>query len=92
MQAKMELIAKLSKSIESINKHDFYELGAMKAPSKAIVTIMEAVCILLGLKDKDWTTAKKNLLCNPSNFMANLKNYDKDNLPLKLWKKIRPYA
>ena len=46
---------------------------------------MEAVCILLG-RDTDWKSAKA--LLQESNFMDQLKNYDKDNIPKKRIKKI----
>ena len=56
---------------------------------------MEGVCIMLDEKP-DWPTAKKVL--GDSQFLQNLKTYDKDNIPEPTIKKLqkstfrRPYA
>ena len=49
---------------------------------------MEAVCILLGEKT-DFDTAQKIL--GQSDFLEKLKNYDKDNIPQPVLKKLAKY-
>ena len=50
---------------------------------------MEGVCVMLDEKT-DWPTAKKVL--GDSNFLQNLKNYDKDNIPEPTIKKLQKRA
>ena len=50
---------------------------------------MEGVCVMLDEKP-DWPTAKKVL--GDSNFLNNLKNYDKDNIPEPTIKKLQKRA
>ena len=49
---------------------------------------MEGVCIMLDEKP-DWPTAKKVL--GDSQFLQNLKTYDKDNIPEPTIKKLQKY-
>jgi hypothetical protein len=50
---------------------------------------MEGVCVMLDEKP-DWPTAKKVL--GDSNFLNNLKGYDKDNIPEPTIKKLQKSA
>ncbi|XP_037092151.1 dynein heavy chain 6, axonemal-like [Pollicipes pollicipes] len=51
--------------------------------------VLEAVCILLGAKT-DWSTAKQIL--SDSNFLKRLMEYDKENIPETVLKKIKKYV
>ncbi len=52
------------------------------------MTVMSAVCLLLGRKET-WEDSKK--LLNEINFLTMLKEYDKDNIDPKLIKKLTVY-
>lgn len=65
--------------------------------------VLEAVCILKGIKasrvkdtnsgkmvDDYWESSKKMLM--DSDFLQSLRVYDKDNIPVKIIEKIRPYV
>ena len=58
------------------------------AQAPAVQIPREGVCIMLDEKP-DWPTAKKVL--GDSNFLNNLKNYDKDNIPEPTIKKLQKY-
>jgi dynein heavy chain len=64
-----------------------YMKGFPKPPPLVQLT-MEAVCILLGEKP-DWDTAKKVL--SDKDFMRNLYDFDKDNIPEKTIKALKKY-
>ena len=51
-------------AIHNIDKNDIMEMRSMKNPSEIVQQVMEAVCILLGVK-ADWPTAKL-LLADPA--------------------------
>lgn len=42
-------------------------------------------------KNFTWANCQK-MMNNPNQFIDRLKNYDKNNMPLKVWKQIRPFA
>jgi dynein heavy chain len=77
------------KALNSLSKSDITEVKSFAKPPPAVQTVMEAVCILLDHKP-DWDTSKK--LLGDSNFMQNLKEYDKDNIPEKSLKKVKKYV
>ena len=76
------------KSLDSLNKADITEVKGFPKPPPLVQMTMEAVCILLGEKP-DWDTAKKVLSDN--NFLKNLYDYDKDNIPEAALKKLKKY-
>ena len=59
------------------------------AQAPAVQITMEGVCIMLDEKP-DWPTAKKVL--GDSQFLQNLKTYDKDNIPEPTIKKLQKSA
>ena len=77
------------KALDSLDKKDITEVKSFAKPPVAVQTVMEAVCVLLG-EEPDWDAAKK-LLSN-SQFIANLQNYDKDNIGDKTLRKLRKYV
>ena len=54
----------------------------------SVMTVMEAVCLLLG-ETMDWDTAK--VVLGRSTFMSELINYDKENVPPAVLKKLKKY-
>lgn len=73
----------------------------MKKPPAAVKLVMEAVCIMMGVKpdkikdpnggtkkiDDYWGPAQKNLL-GDSRFLQNLMDYDKDNMDSAMVEKV----
>lgn len=73
----------------------------MKKPPAAVKLVMEAVCIMMGVKaekvkdpnggmkkiDDYWGSAQKHLL-NDSRFLQNLMDYDKDNMDSDMVEKV----
>ena len=60
----------------------------MKNPSELVISVLEAVCILLGLKG-DWNAAKN--LMGDAQFIQKLIDFDKDNIPEQVMKRVRRY-
>lgn len=75
-------------ALDSLDKKDITEVKGFVKPPQAVQVVMEAVCIMLGEKP-DWDTSKRIL--SRSSFMADLKEYDKDNIPMSTLKKVRKY-
>ena len=87
-------------ALDTLTKADITEVKAMKKPPAGVKLVMEAVCILKGVKPekvKDpagglrkvedyWIPAQK--LLGDSGFLASLRDFDKDNMPNSVVKKI----
>merc|ERR1719258_223549 len=65
------------KSLDSLDKKDLQELKSFAKPPPLVEVVLAAVCLLMGKKE-NWDEAKK--LMNDTNFLSNLKSYDKDSL------------
>lgn len=85
----MPALEAATQAINSIDKNDIFEIRSIKNPSEAVQQVLEAVCILLGVK-ADWPTAKV-LLADPS-LPQKLLEFDKDNIPEHVSKRVRRYA
>jgi dynein heavy chain, axonemal len=90
------------KALNTLTKNDITEVKGMKSPPAGVKLVMEAVCIMRGVKPgkiKDpssgknvedyWESAKKMLMEN--DFLERLRSYDKDNIDPKIISKIQPY-
>ena len=89
------------KALDTLKPSDIGEVKAMKSPPAPVKLVMEAVCIMKGVKsekiqDPDgsgkkivdyWGPAKKML--GDMKFLQSLKDYDKDNMDPKTIKTIR---
>ncbi|RLN73379.1 hypothetical protein BBJ28_00011412 [Nothophytophthora sp. Chile5] len=75
-------------ALDALDKKDITEVKGFVKPPQAVQVVMEAVCIMLGEKP-DWDNSKRVL--SRSSFMAELKEYDKDNISTATLKKIRRY-
>eukprot|EP00505_MAST-04D_sp_SCG-Rhode-Island_P000545 Stramenopile-MAST_4_protein_545 len=73
-------------ALKGLDKKDITEMKSFANPPKAVKTVLEAVCVLLGQKT-DWDTAKK--VMTDSTFMEKLKKYDKDNIKPNIISKLR---
>ena len=76
------------KALSTLDKKSIQEMKAFNNPPEMVKFTLEAVCILMDVKP-DWGEAKK--LMSKMTFMDELKSYDKDNIPVKLIKKVKKY-
>ncbi|KAH9525061.1 Dynein heavy chain 1, axonemal, partial [Bulinus truncatus] len=90
-------------SLKSLNKNDVTEVRALQRPPPGVKLVMEATCIMKqiapkkvagdkpGTKVDDYWEVGKAQLQDPQKFLDSLFNYDKDNIPNEVIKKITPY-
>ncbi|XP_030047949.1 dynein axonemal heavy chain 6 [Microcaecilia unicolor] len=78
-----------NKALDSLDKADISEIRVFTKPPDLVMTVMEAICILLNSKP-DWTTAKQ--LLSDSNFLKRLLEYDKENIKTQLLQKLQKYV
>ncbi|TPX75806.1 hypothetical protein CcCBS67573_g02914 [Chytriomyces confervae] len=76
------------KALDALDKKDIAELKVFAKPPDVVLMVMEAICILFKMKP-DWDNSKK-LLGDPQ-FMKKMADYDKDNIPEAIQKKIKKY-
>ncbi|KAI9175897.1 hypothetical protein H9P43_006261 [Blastocladiella emersonii ATCC 22665] len=96
-------LAAALESLNSLSKNDVIEIRSMQRPPEGVKLVMEAVCIMKGLKPKkvdgdkpgkkvdDYWEVGKALLSEPAKFLDSLMTYDKDNIPEAVVTKIKPY-
>ncbi|XP_056136504.1 dynein axonemal heavy chain 6 [Lampris incognitus] len=78
-----------NKALDSLDKAEISEIRVFTKPPDLVMTVMEAVCILLNSKP-DWLSAKK--LLGDSNFLKHLMEYDKDNIKPQTLQKLQKYV
>ncbi|RUS78759.1 hypothetical protein EGW08_013475 [Elysia chlorotica] len=90
-------------SLKSLNKGDVVEVRALQRPPDGVRLVIEAVCIMRGVKPKkiagekpgqkidDYWDVGKTLLQDPGKFLESLFKFDKDNIPDDVIKRIQPY-
>jgi dynein heavy chain, axonemal len=76
------------KALKALSKNDITEIKSFAKPPPLVQTVLEAVCILKGVKPT-WEDAKK--IMSDSSFLSSLETYDKDNIPPKVLKAIQTY-
>lgn len=76
-------------SLKALNKNDIVEIKSFAKPPPLVQMTMEAVCILKQEKP-DWDTSKKVL--GDTNFMKSLEEFDKDNIPEPVIRKLKKYV
>ena len=92
------------KSLKNLKKDDIVEVRSLQRPPGGVKLVMEAVCIMQGVKPKMeagekpgtkianyWDNGKKQLLSDIPRFLESLFKFDKDNIPEDRIKKIQPY-
>ncbi|KAI9224346.1 dynein heavy chain and region D6 of dynein motor-domain-containing protein [Blastocladiella britannica] len=96
-------LAAALESLNSLSKNDVIEIRSMQRPPEGVKLVMEAVCIMKGLKPKkvdgdkpgkkvdDYWDVGKSLLAEPAKFLESLMTFDKDNIPESVVTKIKPY-
>ncbi|XP_031423008.1 dynein axonemal heavy chain 1 [Clupea harengus] len=90
-------------SLKSLNKNDVTEVRAMQRPPHGVKLVIEAVCIMKGIKPKkvagekpgtkvdDYWEPGKGLLQDPGKFLEGLFKFDKENIPESVIKLVQPY-
>ncbi|XP_056381079.1 dynein axonemal heavy chain 1 isoform X2 [Hyla sarda] len=90
-------------SLKSLNKNDVIEVRAMQRPPVGVKLVIEAVCIMKGIKPKkvagekpgskidDYWEPGKGILQDPGKFLEGLFKFDKENIPDAVIKAIQPY-
>ncbi|XP_050466815.1 dynein axonemal heavy chain 3 isoform X2 [Cataglyphis hispanica] len=86
-------------ALDTLKPADISIVKAMKAPPAGVRLVMEAICVLKGIKpdrvqdptgqmiDDYWPASIR--LLGDMKFLENLKNFDKDNIPPAYMKRIR---
>ncbi|XP_029289697.1 LOW QUALITY PROTEIN: dynein heavy chain 6, axonemal [Cottoperca gobio] len=78
-----------NQALSSLDKADISEIKVFTKPPDLVMTVMEAVCILLNYKP-DWHGAKQ--LLGDANFLRRLTDYDKDNIKPQILLKLQKYV
>ncbi|KAJ8395762.1 hypothetical protein AAFF_G00029990 [Aldrovandia affinis] len=91
------------KSLKSLNKNDVTEVRAMQRPPQGVRLVIEAVCIMKGMRPKkvpgekpgtrvdDYWEPGKSLLQDPNRFLDSLLKFDKENIPGSVIRLVQPY-
>ncbi|CAK7297493.1 Dynein axonemal heavy chain 6 [Vulpes lagopus] len=77
-----------NKALDSLDKADISEIRVFTKPPDMVMTVMEAISILLNAKP-DWPTAKQ--LLGDSNFLRRLLEYDKENIKPQILARLQKY-
>uniref|UniRef100_A0A8C5LU47 Dynein axonemal heavy chain 6 n=1 Tax=Leptobrachium leishanense TaxID=445787 RepID=A0A8C5LU47_9ANUR len=84
----MPALEAANKALDSLDKADISEIRVFTKPPDMVMTVMEAISILLNSKP-DWSTAKQ--LLGDSNFLKRLLEYDKENIKPQILLKLQKY-
>ncbi|EDV29711.1 uncharacterized protein TRIADDRAFT_18356 [Trichoplax adhaerens] len=76
-------------ALKALDKSDIAEIRVFQSPPEMVLTVMEAVCVLLQVKP-DWISAKQIL--NDAGFLKRLIDFDKNNIPEVVLKKLKKYV
>lgn len=79
------IIQQAEAALDSLNKKELSELKSFGSPAAEIVQVA-AACLVLTCggkipKDRDWNAGKK-MMADVNSFLASLKSFDKDNVPV----------
>ena len=85
----MPALNEAMKSLDSLKKNDIAEVKAYGKPPPLVEIVMEAVMVLKQ-SEPSWAEAKRQL--GDANFINSLKDFDKDNIPDRVLRKINKYT
>lgn len=85
----MPALNEAMKALESLNKRDIAEVRAYGRPPQLVEIVMEAVMILKQ-SEPSWNEAKRQL--GDGNFIKSLTEFDRDNIPDRVLKRINKYT
>jgi dynein heavy chain len=78
-------------AVSELDKDQVFELKKTTSPNQATKITCECLLVYLGYDKKsqaDWLTAQKAMAAG--DFLKQLKNYDKENLPEKILARVKP--
>ncbi|BFZ02963.1 hypothetical protein BsWGS_06002 [Bradybaena similaris] len=83
-------------ALNTLNKTNLSELKSFGSPPGAVTNVTAAVICLLAPggkvpKDKSWKAARATIMNKVDQFLDNLINYDKDNIPESCLKAVQPF-
>ncbi|XP_036933614.1 dynein heavy chain 6, axonemal [Acanthopagrus latus] len=84
----LSAIEDANQALKSLDRADFTEIKALTKPPDLVMTVLEAVCILLN-SNSDRLGAKQ--LLEDANFLRRLTDYDKDNIKPQILLKLQKY-
>ncbi|XP_064622088.1 dynein axonemal heavy chain 6-like isoform X2 [Lineus longissimus] len=76
-------------SLDALNKADIAEIRVYQSPPILVKLVLASVCVLMR-ETPDWQTAKK--LMGDQLFLTKLIQFDKNNLPEKVFYKLKKYT
>jgi len=100
----MPMLDAALKALDTLSKNDITEVKNLKNPPAGVKLVMEAVCQMKQVKperkndpnnpgkkiDDYWGPSQKIL--SDTGFLDSLKAFDKDNIPVAVIEKVRPYV
>ncbi|KAM9845816.1 dynein axonemal heavy chain 6 [Aulostomus maculatus] len=75
-------------ALSSLDKADIAEIQELSQPPDLVLTVIKAVCVLLGCKP-DWPSAKE--LLGDAGFLQRLMDYDRDNIKPQILLELKKY-
>ena len=84
----MPALEKAMEEVDKLDKGSISEIKAYASPPKPVATTLECVMIFMGNKT-DWASAKKAI--GASDFLAQIKGFDKNNIKDSIINKARKY-
>jgi dynein heavy chain len=98
-------LAAAVKKVEQIEVSAFYSLKTIQKPAQSVVAVFKICCLFLLPNDRPkkpqgdkaeadpegyWELAKTKFLSDPKGFLRSLVEYDRDNIPDALIKRVQP--
>lgn len=76
------------KQLRNVRKIDICEVKAYCSPPLCVQVALRALCIMFEIRPEDWSGAKR--LLGEGNLMCRMMEFDKDNIPEKVIRKLGP--